>query len=252
MNTLEELLQYKNGLNILWTGNDGWLLWDGKRLIGFDLDLCSNIRKEKSNMNIELLREKLDVLFITHAHDDHFNLATIAKLLPIDCHFIIPQSCEEKVAQTQIEQQNITFVKPNQQLTIAEIPIRCMRALHGHKEGTIYRNASLLDCGYIIEFAGKRIYQPGDTVILEEHLSLDKIDVLFISPTEHNTKIKNSTWLINKLHPQKIIAQHFGTYIETPENSFWSHGYVDELYENLNIEQQERFVKPNQKTIITI
>lgn len=148
-----------------------------------------------------------------------------------------------------IESQRITYVKPHDCISYSNLQIECVRALHGHREGTIYRNASLLDCGYILHFENMCIYQPGDTVILEEHLSLSSIDVLFISPTEHNTFINNSVWLIQKLKPRYTIAQHFGTYKEDNTNSFWAHGYVYELKKSLeNIKTQ--YIIPNENEII--
>ncbi len=49
--------------------------------------------------------------------------------------------------------------------------------------------------------------------------------------------------LINRLQPAHIFPQHFGTYIETGENTFWTRGYPDELKLRLSQELQKRFHK---------
>lgn len=249
MNVLEKLLSYREGVHCLWTGNDGWLLWNGKKLIGMDLDLFNSERKHKPLIHLDILREHLDLLFITHAHEDHFNTETVQFLISSSCHFFIPLSCQEKMSYLSIDRQRITYVKPHDNISFDDLQIECVRAIHGHKEGTIYRNASLLDCGYIFHMENMSIYQPGDTVILEEHLSLSPMDVIFISPTEHNTLINDSIWLIQKLKPQYTIAQHFGTYHENKKNYFWSHGYVNELEGKLQ-SIKTQYIIPNENAII--
>lgn len=250
MNILEELLKHSHGLHLLWCGNNGWLLWDGQTLIGCDLDLLNEERKNPSLIDTSLLKKHLQLLLITHEHEDHFNSPTIHILEHSDCHLIVPLSCQKKMIQFSIPHERIRYVKPHDHIQYHDIQIQCLRALHGHKEGTIYRHASLLDCGYIIKFAHYNIYQPGDTVILEEHLTLKDIDILFVSPTVHNTHIHNSKWLIEKLQPQYVLAQHFGTYRETPQNLFWTHGYVEELQLELS-QIPVKYIIPQEKTIIT-
>lgn len=250
MNILEKLLNNNDNINILWTGNNGWLIYYQNKLIGIDLDLLNPERINNSLIDFELLKEHLNILLITHAHEDHFNSATIKLLKESNCNFIIPQSCKAKMKNMSINNNRINYVVPKQKIIFDTITIECTRALHGHKEGTIYRNASLEDCGYIISLGYKKLYQPGDTVLLEEHMSLNDIDILFISPTEHNTGINKSYWLVKKIKPKYTIAQHFGTYHENEKNKFWTHGYVNELREL--IINNTNFIIPSQKEIITI
>ena len=104
----------------------------------------------------------------------------------------------------------------------------------------------------VFNIAGKRLLHPGDSLLTEEHLALTNIDVLFISPTVHNMYIDRSMILINRLQPAYIFPQHFGTYRETDENSFWTRGYPDELKSRLSQELQKRYhkLKPGEMFLI--
>ena len=57
----------------------------------------------------------------------------------------------------------------------------------------------------MITVDGKRFLQPGDSYLLEDHLFVEDIDVLFFSPTEHNTCIDRCVILLNTLDPSYIF-----------------------------------------------
>ncbi len=77
-------------------------------------------------------------------------------------------------------------------------------------------------------------------------------NVLFVSPTEHNTHIKPSAFLINTIKPDYIFPQHFGTYIQNEENVYWTKGYPDELRTSLPESMQDHFHKLKQGEIFII
>ena len=104
-------------------------------------------------------------------------------------------------------------------------------------------DAITYSCGYVFTVQGKRILEPGDSVLTEEHLNLKQIDVLFVSSTVHTMYVDRSMILINRLQPAYIFPQHFGTYIEDANNRFWTHGYPDELFLRLSNDLQKRFHK---------
>ena len=116
-----------------------------------------------------------------------------------------------------------------------------VRAIHGNPKSAVYFDANLEDCGYLIELGGKTFLQPGDSVLLEDHLFLKHVDVLFFSPTEHNMHVDPSVILINELEPDYILPQHRDTYRVTPQNRFWTSGYPHEVKFRLSKPLQERF-----------
>ena len=128
------------------------------------------------------LAQHLDVHFISHWHGDHFSSTTSALLAELsDCLFVLPADCVDKAHEIGIPNERIHIVRPDEPFELpGGVSVRPHRALHGEKNFTVYRHASF-DCGYLLEMGGKRIFQPGDTVLLEQHLDLNDIDVLFIS-----------------------------------------------------------------------
>jgi L-ascorbate metabolism protein UlaG (beta-lactamase superfamily) len=116
-----------------------------------------------------------------------------------------------------------------------------MRALHGNKNYTISYEANMQDCGYLFTIDGRTYLQMGDTYLLEDHLFLKKVNVLFFSPTEHNTYIDPSVILVNNLDPDYIFPQHHSTVAVTESNRFWAKGYPDEVKIRLSKPMQERY-----------
>ena len=237
----------------LWQGNDGFLLWDGNRLVATDLDFTLAERLWPPTVRLEELAQQLDWLFITHEHEDHFSTATVQNLLQHNrCRFVIPESCRKKAMSIEGLAERAVFCKPGDHLALDGLTVDCVRAVHGHIGGTVYSGASMQDCGYQCTFGGLRFYQPGDTILLEEHLSMQSPDVLFVSPTEHNMGVENALRFVRWLRPKKIILQHHSTYTEDEPNYFWSHGYVEELLSAMNEEERSRCVVPDSRILISL
>lgn len=242
---LARLCSETDSVRCLWLGNDNWLLWDGQHMIGFDLDPCNFRRMCPCPVSAEEIAPYLDLLLITHEHEDHFNADTCCALVAhAHCRFAVPLSCNNKAAEIGLPAERRFSTVPGMHFSAAGADFMCTRAIHGHIGGTVYSAAATHDCGYRFTFGGLDFYQPGDTLLLEEHLTMPPVDVLFVSPTEHNTWIDNSVRLISLLQPKQIFFQHFGTYNETPANRFWSHGYVDEVIARLPPEAQARCTVP--------
>ena len=241
-------------MTLTWLGNDGWLIEHENHLIGIDLDLHSRIRMSPSPVPIDRIARDLGYLFITHDHGDHFNVPTCTEFAAGgDCVFFLPESCRPILAESSIPEERVRWVTPRKRYDPEPwLSFETFRALHGHKMRTVYEHANLADCGYCIEFGGKRLFQPGDTVLLSEHLSLSSIDVLFFSPTEHNTHVDDSVLLIETVKPGMAVAQHFGTYETDDANSYWTVGYPDEVKGRLGAEMAERVIVPEQGVAIPV
>jgi L-ascorbate 6-phosphate lactonase len=237
-----ELCAPTTGLRIWWTGQDGWLIRSDSLLISTDLCLESEERLYAAPVSADQLASKLDVAFITHEHGDHFERET-CKILAgkSKCLFVMPQNCLQIALELGIPRERIRVAVPNKPFEIGAIKIRPLRAIHGNARFAIFEEANLEDCGYLITVHGKDILQPGDTVLLEDHLFLKHVDVLLFSPTEHNMHIQQSVILINELEPDYILPQHGNTFRVTPENRFWTTSYPYEVKMLLSKPLQERY-----------
>lgn len=240
---LKEIQSHKEGLAVWWTGHNGWLIKYNDILIGTDLALESKDRAIASPISAEELAAELDISFITHEHGDHFERET-SKILSQngECVFVMPSNCKETaLQQLNIPENRIKVAVPRNTFEMGDIRIEPVRAIHGNPKFAVFYGANLEDCGYLITIGGKRFLQMGDTVLLEDHLFLDNVDVLFFSPTEHNTHIDPSVVLINELEPTYILPQHRDTFTITEQNRYWTNGYAHEVKFRLSKPQQERY-----------
>jgi L-ascorbate metabolism protein UlaG (beta-lactamase superfamily) len=251
---LQDLLAIRHGIGLCWLGNNGWLIRAEGKLVAFDLDLDRASRLRPSPVPTADLAPVLDVVFATHEHGDHFGEPT-ARLLAerSRCTFVVPANCVDRARSCGVPDSRIVVARPRQKFEIAGIPVAPLRALHGHTDFAVYRRANLDDCGYLLTVGGRTLFQPGDTVLLQDHLEdLGGVGVLFVSPTLHNMHIAASRTLIETIRPEFVFPQHFGTYRPTDQNSYWTIGYPDELRAALSPEMQQRFHKLDQGAIFRI
>lgn len=242
-NLLEEIRAHRDGVAVWWLGHNGWLIKSGDTLIGTDLVLEDPERRFPTPISAADLAKELDISFVTHGHGDHFHRATSRTLSEQGhCTFVIPNSCVDIASKLEIPGDRIRVAKPREDpFEIEGVQIQPIRAIHGNPKFAVYQRANLEDCGYVITIGGKSFLQPGDSVLLEDHLFLKHVDVLFFSPTEHNMHVEPSVILINELEPDYILPQHRDTYIQTPQNRYWTSGYPYEVLNLLSKPLRERY-----------
>jgi L-ascorbate 6-phosphate lactonase len=256
---LAQIKSHREGIAFWWMGNSGWLIKANGLLISTDLDLEGEGKLFPPPISAALLAGELDIAFSTHHHGDHFNVPT-AKILARNprCRFVLPRTCLKAAEKAGIPLERIIVPSPGTSFEVQGLKVEPIHAIHGNQEFTVLtREPDFIEsithnCGYVFNMQDKRILQPGDSVLTEEHLNLRKIDVLFISPTVHNMYIDRSMILINRLEPAHIFPQHFGTYLETPENQFWTKGYPDELSLRLSADLKKRYHKFRQGEMYVI
>ena len=248
-----EIKAHRSGTALWWAGHNSWLIKSGDMLIATDLWLENGYRFSPSPITAEELADELDISFVTHAHDDHFNKYTTSILVrKSKCIFVLPESCLAKAKELGIPPDRIRVAKPREPFEIEGVKVDPVRAVHGNANFAIYYEANLRDCGYLITLNGTTFLQPGDSYLLEDHFFLKHVDVLFFSPTEHNMYIDPSVILINTLNPDFIFPQHHGTVNYKEVDRFWAKGYPDEVKLRLARELQDRYhiMKPGDKFVI--
>lgn len=247
---IDQIKNQKSGTSVWWAGQDSWVIKSGDLVIATDLFLEDNGRIAPSPVTPEELAGILDISFVTHAHGDHFEEYTSRILLEkSSCIFVMPESCLAEAHRMKIPDSRIVVAKPREPFEIKGIGVAPLRAIHGNSGFAIYYDANLQDCGYLLTINGKTFLQPGDTYLLEDHLFIKKVNVLFVSPTEHNMYIDPSVILINALDPDYIFPQHHSTVEVNPENRFWAKGYPEEVMIRLSKSLKERYhiLRPGDK-----
>ena len=239
---LQDIQSTTAGTHVWWTGHNGWLIKSGDLLIATDLVLAYGGRITPAPISTEELAKELDISFVTHAHNDHFNKETSRILLEkSDCLFVMPESCLPVAREIEIPEKRIQVAIPRKPFEVKGIKVNPVRAIHGNANFAIYYEANLQDCGYHIEIDGKTFLQPGDSYLLEDHLFLKHVDVLFFSPTEHNTYIDRSVILINTLNPDYVFPQHHSTMKYDEGDRFWAKGYPAEVKIRLSQPLKDRY-----------
>ncbi|MBI5010602.1 MAG: MBL fold metallo-hydrolase [Bacteroidia bacterium] len=240
--TIDQIKEHKTGTAVWWIGQGSWIIKSDDLVISTDLFLENRGRISPTPITPEDIVPLLDIAFITHGHGDHFEEYTTKILIKkSSCTFVLPESCLEAARKYGIPEERIVIAKPRESFEIKGIKVDPLRAIHGNSNFAIYYDANLQDCGYLFTIGGKRILQPGDTYLLEDHLFLKKVDVLFFSPTEHNMYIDNSVILINALEPDYIFPQHHSTVALNEGNRFWAKGYPDEVKIRLSKPLKEKY-----------
>ena len=145
------------------------------------------------------------------------------------------------IKEVNIPSGRINVAEPRKPFSIGEVKIEPIRAIHGNSKWAVFYDANLEDCGYLITINGKKILQMGDTVLLEDHFYIKHVDILFFSPTEHNTHIDPSVILINELEPDYIFPQHRNTFRVTEQNRYWTSGYPYEVKFRLSKQHQKNY-----------
>lgn len=227
-------------------GNAGWLIETEDLRIGTDLDLELAGKVQEPPATAAELAGELDAVLVTHQHGDHCNLPTLWTLVRESrCVFVLPRTC--LTLGLDIPEDRLIVAEPHRPFDLLGVRVEPIHAIHGDRDFTVltheegFLDGLRYNCGYVLTVGGRRLLQPGDSLLTEEHLGLTDIDVLFVSPTVHNMYVDRSLILINRLEPEHIFPQHFGTYQEDPDNRFWTKGYPDELAERLSGTLRRRF-----------
>src|SRR5688572_12236968 len=242
---IDDIREHKSGIGLWWAGHNSWVIKSEDMVVTTDLYLENNLRLAPSPITPEEIASEVDISFVTHAHGDHFNEYTSRILLEkSSCIFVMPESCLPVAKKLKIPDSRVVVARPRESFEVKGVKVDAVRAIHGNANFAIYFEANLQDCGYVIHLGGKSFLQPGDSYLLEDHLFLKNINVLFFSPTEHNMYIDRSLILINTLNPDYAFPQHHSTIAVDEKNRFWAKGYPDEVKIRLSQALKEKYFIP--------
>lgn len=153
-----------------------------------------------------------DLILITHAHGDHFDPATIAKLSKPGTEIFAPAAVAEalKTAHVLTNGQSTTW----HEWKIDAVPAYNIK--RGPAPGKLYHPKGWGN-GYVLTYGGKRFYFSGDTEAIPEMRELKNIDVAFICMNLPYTMTpQEAAAVVKAFHPKVAIPYHYrGTDIQT-------------------------------------
>jgi len=102
--------------------------------------------------------QELQLIVITHAHSDHFDLNLLFSLSHLPIQWVVPEFMVERIKNAaDLSAEKIIYPRPNVPLNIDKLTITPFEGLHGHGGNDVQ------SMGYLAEFSQKRWLFPGDT-----------------------------------------------------------------------------------------
>ncbi len=117
-----------------------------------------------------------DLILITDIHGDHFDTATLAKVVTSNTTLIVPQVVADKLPSSYTK---VVVLKNDDITTKSDITIRAI-PMYNLPESATAMHTKGRGNGYVLGIGGKRIYLSGDTQGIPEMRSLKDIDVAFV------------------------------------------------------------------------
>lgn len=151
-----------------------------------------------------------DVIFITHAHYDHFSLEDILKVKKESTKIVIPSNLLDDTKRMNFSDENILCVEPNNEYEILGISFKSVSAYNVDKE---FHLKEYNWVGYVINLNNINYYIAGDTDKLDENMHIE-CDVAFVPVGGYYTMDYNeASILVNSIKPKIAVPIHYGSIV---------------------------------------
>ena len=151
-----------------------------------------------------------DIIFVTHAHFDHFSPEDIEKIAAPATVCIMPESMYEEAKKAGIADENLILFQPGMTADIYGIPVEAVPSYNIGKPMHPKKNGWL---GYILTIGGQRIYIGGDMDATPEAEKVKcDIAMLPIGGT-YTMNAHEAAALVNRMRPKTVIPTHYGSIV---------------------------------------
>lgn len=165
---------------------------------------------------IESETHDADYIFVTHEHFDHFDPASILKVMNEDTTIIAPESMKKKLLkELAVSDDRCIFCKPNESLEMSGILVETVPAYNILKP---FHTKISKWVGYVVKMDDITYYITGDTDANED---VKKVvcDVALVPIGGHYTMDKKqAAELICNMKPTAAIPTHYGEVVGNPED----------------------------------
>lgn len=145
-----------------------------------------------------------DIVFITHAHFDHFSMEDIERVRKDGTKLVAPADVAKELSG------DVTAVGPGDSLEVAGVGVQCVPAYNVKEERLGFHPRANRWVGYLLELGGRTYYHAGDTDHAPE-LSEVRSDVAFVPIGGHYTMgPEEAGGLVKAISPQAAVPMHFG------------------------------------------
>ena len=158
------------------------------------------------------------IILYTHADADHLGPGTALALAKKNITMVGTLRVFERLVRLGVPHENIQILRIHEHKDISGVQIHSVPADHPwqlkdlERGGPPYRMGEC--CGFLIDAPEGRLYFPGDTRLMEYHLSLTDIDVLAldVSTCEYHLNHTSAIVLANHFPKAYLLPFHYGTY----------------------------------------
>jgi L-ascorbate metabolism protein UlaG (beta-lactamase superfamily) len=165
---------------------------------------------------INRAKEKADLIFITHAHPDHFSPSDIDQIIKPETIIIAPSDILEKI---DIDNNKKIRVEPNKPYSVSGFNFSTIPAYNIHPDRLQFHPKANNWVGFIFDLNGRRVYHAGDTDFISEMQSLNKLklDVAMLPVDGHYCMpVEEAAQAANAIAAKITIPIHYRR--QNPDN----------------------------------
>lgn len=200
-------------MKLSWLGQAGYRITaDNGTVIMIDPYMSDTLFQKKGAdftrqvaINEQMLSEHVDILILTHIHDDHMDFGTLDRILSSNGEIAILASANVLNAMRARygRSERYMIFNPGVEITLNGILLSSVHAVHSDEA----------PLGVIIECDGKVLAHTGDTMyhkLLRTELPEDMDALLVpINGQGNNMNAVDAARLTKKLHPKKVFPMHW-------------------------------------------
>lgn len=154
-----------------------------------------------------------DAIFITHAHDDHFQPDEVKRLTGSDTQIVAPRDIAADLSG------NVQAVAPGDTVEAGGIKGQAVPAYNIAEERLEMHPRSNNWVGYVLQLGDATYYHAGDTDHVPELDSIDTTVAFIPIGGTYTMDVPEAVGLVKAMNPQLAVPMHYGFVVGTQEDA---------------------------------